>query len=292
LRYYLKYAVGMQEAEPDRVEWNARDFGTVAHAIMERWGRDPDARNLTHAQSILDWLTTERSRIVDNQFGTRVPLAVRIQSEALHQRLAWLAQVQAKSRADGWEIIEIERKIEIPVGNTTLVAKIDRIDRHCDNGALRIIDYKTGKVKGVESEHRRKITSQTVIASHLGTDSPAVYQNIHHDKPVDFLWHNLQLPLYASAVKDLLGAVPTPCYFTLGATEADVAIHSWEDFSNTDLDAARACAEWIVGKISSGDFWPPAEKVSYDDFAVLAAGRTLPEMFLPLNPMGCASLNA
>jgi ATP-dependent helicase/nuclease subunit B len=197
----------------------------------------------------------------------------------LRQRLAWLAHVQAASRADGWEIIDVEAKIEIPIGEATVVGKIDRIDRHRDHGALRIIDYKTGKVKGVESEHRQKITAATVIPAHLAGNSPAVHDGVANGKPVDFLWRNLQLPLYALAVSNRDSCVPTPCYFTLGATAADVAIHAWEDFAATDIEAARACTEWIVGQIAAGIFWPPAEALRYDDFAVLAAGRTCEEMF-------------
>ena len=278
-RFYLKHAVGMQSPEPDRVEWNARDFGTVAHAIMERWGHNPEARNLTKPEPLRTWLCAELDRIVAEWFGPRVPLAVRVQAEVLRQRLAWLAQVQAATRAAGWEIIAVESKIEIPVGSAVVVGKIDRIDRHRDHGTLRVIDYKTGKVRAVESEHRQKIIASTVVPAHLGNDSPAIHGGVVNGKPVDFLWRNLQLPLYAMAVRDRDGSVPTPCYFTMGATAADVAIHEWTDFSLVDLAAARACCEWIVSQITAGVFWPPAEKIRYDDFAVLAAGRTCEEMF-------------
>jgi hypothetical protein len=53
------------------------------------------------------------------------------------------------------------------------------------------------------------------------------------------------------------------------------------DFSAADLDAAWVCTEWLVKRIASGVFWPPAEKVLYDDFEVLTAGRTLLEMVAP-----------
>jgi ATP-dependent helicase/nuclease subunit B len=283
-RFYLKHALGMQRPEPDRVEWNARDFGTVAHEIMERWGRDPEARDFTQPAALSAWLAAALDSCVAEGFGQRVPLAVRVQTEALRQRLAWFARVQAISRAEGWEIIEVESKFEIPFGDTVLVGKIDRIDRHRHSGTLRVIDYKTGKVEGVEKEHRKKITSSTVLPAHLSDDCPAVYGNPPDGKTAAFLWCNLQLPLYALAVSKRTDNLPMPCYFNLGATEAEVAIHEWTDFSATDLEAARVCSEWLVGQITSGVFWPPAEKVRYDDFAVLAAGRTLPEMVSPLDP--------
>ena len=285
-RYYLKHALRMQRPEPDRVEWNARDFGTITHDVLERWGRDPEARDLTNPARLHAWFSAELDRIVAAHFGPRLPLAVRVQSEVLRQRLAWLAHTQAASRADGWEIIEVEHKLEIPVGTATVVCQIDRIDRHRDHGGLRIIDYKTGHIDGIESAHRRKITASTVLPAHLASDSPAVYAGMQNGKPAAFLWSNLQLPLYALAVSQRDGSVPTPCYFTLGATAAAGTILAWSDFSDTDLAAAQSCAGWLVAQITAGVFWPPADKVRYDDFAVLAAGRSLAEMVMPLAPAG------
>ncbi len=278
-RFYLKHGAGMQRPEPNRIEWNARDFGNVAHEIMERWGRDTEARDFSKTETIHAWLSAELDRIVAEWFGSRVPLAVRIQTEALRQRLLWLARIQACNRAEGWEVIEVEHKFEIHAGDSTLVAKIDRIDRHHESGMLRVIDYKTGKVAGVEKAHRRKITAKTVLPAHLGSDGPAVYSGEDKGKPADFRWINLQLPLYALAIRNRDGVMPVPCYFTLGATEADVALHEWLDFSSEDLEAAKECADWIASQISSGVFWPPAEKVDYDDFAALTAGRNFEDMF-------------
>ena len=277
-RYYLKNVVGMQGTDTGRGEWNARDFGTVAHEVLERWGRDVNARALEDADALHDWLSNELDRVVVEWFDKRPPLSVRIQTEALRQRFLWLARVQAAERADGWEIVDVERKVEIPVGDALLVAKIDRIDRHRETGRLRVLDYKTGKVDGVEKAHRRKITASTVLPAHYTLDDPVVYESAEKGKSANFRWHNLQLPLYASAVTGREGTLPIPCYFTLGATESDVAIHEWADFETADLDAANACAAWVAEQIAAGVFWPPAEKVTYDDYAILSAGRTLEEM--------------
>jgi ATP-dependent helicase/nuclease subunit B len=278
-RFYLKHAVGMRTPEPDRGEWNARDFGNVAHEVLERWGRDPEARDLSKTEALHAWLLAELDRVVAGWFGRRLPLAVRIQTEALRQRFLWFARVQACNRAEGWEVIEVEHKFEIPAGEATIVAKIDRIDRHCGDGTLRVIDYKTGKVSGVAKAHRRKISARTVLPAHLGEAGPAVYSGSENGKPADFRWINLQLPLYAVAIRNRDGGMPVPCYFTLGSTAADVDLQVWEDFSEPDLEAARKCADWIAERITAGAFWPPAEKVEYDDFSVLTAGRKIEEMF-------------
>jgi ATP-dependent helicase/nuclease subunit B len=278
-RYYLKYGLNMQSPEPERAEWNARDFGTVAHEVLERWGRDPDARDSDKADVIHAWLSTELDRVVAEWFAKRVPLAIRIQTESLRQRLLWLARVQAEHRLDGWEIVDVERKVELPVGEAMIVAKIDRIDRHRETGKLRVLDYKTGNVESVDRSHRKKLGASSVLPAHLSLECPAVYEHTEKGKSANFLWHNLQLPLYAAALVIRGETMPAPCYFTLGTTEAETDILEWSDFECHDLEAARACAGWVAGQIANGVFWPPAEKVKYDDFAVLAAGRTFGEMF-------------
>jgi ATP-dependent helicase/nuclease subunit B len=285
-RYYLKNVAGMQDPETARMEWNARDFGTVAHEVLERWGMDGEAREFEKTEALAGWFSAELDRVVTARFGRQVPMAVRIQTESLRQRLAWLARVQGCERVSGWQVVDVERKVELPVGDAVIVAKIDRIDRHRETGELRVIDYKTGRVNGVAEEHRKKIIASTVMPAHLGLDSPAVYEGVDKGKPVSYRWVNLQLPLYAAAQVRLGNPLPRPCYFTLGATMGEVGLYEWTDFTRSELDSAQACADWIAGNIACGVFGPPAEKVAYDDFQILAAGRALAEAVQPIGEGG------
>lgn len=280
-RFYLKHALGMQVPEPQRVEWNARDFGTVVHEVLERWGRDPLARGFTDESKLRDWFLAELERVTGEWFAARVPLAVRLQTESMRQRLAWFAKVQCEIRAEGWETIEVESKFEIPIGKFVVVGKIDRIDRHTPSGALRVIDYKTGGVANVDGEHRKKITAHTTLPAHVPEDSPVVHHVFTKGKSTGHRWTNLQLPLYAAALRDRMEILPAPCYITLGATAADVKLNEWPGFGALDLTAANECAAWIVERIAERVFWPPAEKPEFDDFAALAAGRPLDEMCEP-----------
>ena len=120
------------------------------------------------------------------------------------------------------------------------------------------------------------------MPEHLGADSPAVYAGQIKGKPAEFRWTNLQLPLYAEAVRRRDGVIPSLCYFTLGNTESEILIQEWADFSSTDLDAAMSCAEWIVAQIKAQVFWPPAEKTDYDDFSILCGGRSMAEVSSPV----------
>lgn len=275
-RFYLKHVVGMRQTESNRVEWNARDFGTAAHEVLERWGKDVEARELEKTETLAAWFSAELDRVVAEWFGKRVPMAVRIQAESLRQRLTWLARIQACQRAAGWQVVDVERKVELAAGQSLLVAKIDRIDRHRETGQLRVLDYKSGAVDGVDKAHRSKVLASTQLAAHL-TDSPALHERSETGRVVTYRWVNLQLPLYALALVRRGEDLPQPGYFTLGATAADVGVHAWADFSQEDLDAAQACAEWLAGQVSNNVFGPPAEKVRYDDYRILGAGRDLRE---------------
>ena len=87
-------------------------------------------------------------------------------------------------------------------------------------------------------------------------------------------WTNLQVPLYSWAIEDVTEAG----YFVLGAAEKEVGLSLWNGFSDEDRESALACARWVIGQVKNEVFWPPAEKVKYDDFSLLAMGRNLEEM--------------
>lgn len=287
-RFYLKHLARMRETEPDRIEWNARDFGNVAHQILDRWGKDESARDSSDAGEIHRWVSAELDRVVREWFGERIPLAVRIQTESLRQRLGWFARIQAQTRAGGWQVLHTEQRFEIDAGPIRIHGVIDRIDHHAESDTWRVIDYKTGKEGSVVSEHQSRIGSSTRLPAHLGEDGPAVYTKTENtDKPQATRWTNLQLPLYAAAMRQEQATVlAVPCYFKLGETESDVKLDAWETFGEEDLDAAIACANWIVSQIHQGIFSPPAEKITYDDLDALSYGKPVDAVFHPI-PTAC-----
>lgn len=276
-RYYLKHVIGMSAIEPNRPEWNPRDFGTVAHEVLERWGNDTEAREFSKTEALEKWFLAELDQVVAEWFGKTPPLAVRIQKEAMVRRFQWLARVQACERAAGWRVIDVERKILIPVGDASIVAKMDRVDLNEHDGRHRVIDYKTGKVDSVDKAHRRKISSPEKLPPHTPWDSPVIHGGMEKGKQVNYQWVNLQLPLYASAVVARGEEFPIPAYFTFGHTEADVRVHEWHGFTEDDLASATACAKWIAERISGREFWPPAPSPTYDDYHFLGYGHPLEE---------------
>ncbi len=278
-RFYLKNICKMGAPEPDRREMNARDFGSITHLVVEIWGRDPEKNRLTDPEKIAASLSSTLDDVILQEFGKKPPLAIRIQTQAMRQRLEWFAAVQAQTAAEGWEIIEIESKFEIPSGAFHISGKIDRIDRHRESGEIRVIDYKTGKAENVELAHRKKITANTKTPPHLPEGCPA-FMTSPDGKPS--IWKNLQLPLYALARSNDSASTPIPAYIHLGQTGENVKLSLWDGFSREDLESAKACMDWITSRLSEHAFWPPAEKVEYDDFALLSQNSPLAEAFAEL----------
>lgn len=278
-RFYLKHIARASQPEPDRREMNHRDFGSITHKVLEIWGKDAEARKLSDPKALLAYLDEALDRTIFGQFGNQPPLAVRIQEHSIRQRLAWFASKQVVSIAEGWEIIDAERKISFESAGLKINGTIDRIDRHRETGQLRVIDYKTGKVEKTESQHRKKITAKTQIPPHITETSPARHTAPDGKGVSEFLWKNLQLPLYALAESENSTDVPIPCYIKLGSTEKEVDFIEWSSFSKEDLESAKSCMDWIATSIHQKLFWPPAPKVQYDDYALLSQNTHLEQAF-------------
>ncbi len=264
-RYYLERVLGMNEPEPERAEWNHRDFGNVIHEVLEGWGRDEFLRDSADAAEISKHLKQSLDEIVSRHFGEELPLAVSLQVESMRLRLGWFAAEQAKIRAEGWQIVEVEKDFELEIAGVVVSGQIDRIEQH-DDGRVRVLDYKSSKeAKDVVREHQRKYRRNPPL--HLSVEEVMA--------PGGAIWTNLQVPFYA----DAFGQVDEIGYFALGQDEMNVKITPWVNFGEEEKDSARRCAEWIVGQVQQEIFWPPADKVAYDDFQDLAYGRNLTEAF-------------
>lgn len=278
-RFYLKHVLNMQTADPSRCEWNSRDFGNIIHAVLEAWALDPAARELRDATLLRGWLHTRLDHEVSLAAGSSLPLALHIQKESAANRLAWFAREQAVL-ADEWEVMEAEKKFSLDLNGITVTGKIDRIDRHRSNGALRVIDYKTGSTKSPSEAHTKKNTKAP--PAHLPPGCPAFFELTDaKGKSVEHIWTNLQLPLYAAFISETEHRDAIPCFFNLSETEHATGIKEWQNFDPTLAEDALECARWISRRIKDAVFWPPAEAPEYDDFAQLTAGRTLAETCLP-----------
>jgi ATP-dependent helicase/nuclease subunit B len=257
-RFYLKHVLRMDEQDDWKRAPDALDFGILVHDALQRMGEDPELRLCTDARVISDFLTNRAERWVKRQYGSAPALPIRMALHAARQRLEAAALVQAQLAAEGWEIVKVEQPFKKEVGGLTVKGKIDRVDRHRDTGALRVIDYKTTD------------SASDPARAHLSTvrdDTPGYAQVSVAGKQKR--WTDLQLPLYATLGVESPDSPPEPAYFALPRAVSDTALLPWPTFDADLAGAAFDAAEAIAAQIREGVFWPPAERVTYDEFEAL-----------------------
>jgi hypothetical protein len=268
-RYALEKRLRLREASDRATELDPLQFGILAHAVLERFGADEDARDATDPEVIEAFLLEALRRAGTERFGPRPMPAVRIQLARLEQRLRAFARVQARERADGWVIrltehafdedavLEVPGQDPMPIRGT-----IDRIDRHEPTGRWRILDYKTGD-RG-ESPHQ---------THHGGVRLPDVDAG-----PVE--WHDLQLPLYRylaarQGVTD--GDDVQLAYFNLPKKSEEVEIKpaAW---TPAHIDDAIERARDVVRGIRAGAYeMNPGIHSPWDQYARICQTYTLSE---------------
>ena len=249
-RFYLKHALKMEPVDPFKSELDALDFGTLCHAALEVMGREPTLRDCTDAAGLREFLLREADRIVRDRYGAELTLPLLVQLESARQRLGRAAEVQAEQRAAGWVVEHVERKFELAFGGVTMSGKMDRVERHAETGAVRVVDFKTSdKAVTPLAAHvravRREETAPEWARFSLGGK--------------ELVWIDLQLPLYLEALAAEFGGAAGAGYFNLPKAVGETALSLWEDYDAAWRAAARRCVEGVAAGVTAGIFWPPAE---------------------------------
>lgn len=260
-RFYLKHALKMETVDPFKSELDALDFGTLCHDALEAMGREPALCDCTDPVVLREFLLARVDRRARERYGAELTLPLIVQLESARQRLARAAEVQAEQRGAGWVIEHVERKFELLLGAVTVSAKIDRVERHTETGAVRVIDYKTSD-KGVAplAAHVRSVRR--------GETAPDWARFTVGDK--ELVWTDLQLPLYLEALAGEFGVATGAGYFNLPKAVGETGLMLWEDYDAAWRSAARRCAEGVAAGVTAGIFWPPAEVPPRDEDEVFA----------------------
>jgi ATP-dependent helicase/nuclease subunit B len=261
-RFYLRTVLRMESVDPAKSELDAMDFGTLCHAALEAMGRNAALRDCTDAALLREFLLGELARQVRARFGANLTLPLVIQAESARQRLAQAAEVQARERAAGWVIADVERKFSVEIAGLTVSGKIDRIDRHAETGAVRLLDYKTSdKPVTPDGAHLR--------APRRDETPPEWAVVIVEGKAR--VWQDLQLPLYRHALAAELGGDVGCGYFNLPRAVGDTGLARWEHFTPELQAGALAAAAGVCAAIRAGEFWPPSPRIDEerDEFAAL-----------------------
>lgn len=254
-RFWLRRIEGLRTTDADPMELDAPAFGSLAHAVLDDFGRGPVAES-DDPDAITAFLEQTLRAIAAERFGPVPPPAVRIQLRRLERRLGAFARVQAAHRRAGWRIEAVE--IDLPESALLVIpdeaplritGRIDRVDRHEDDGSLLIIDYKTSdKARTPEKSHR----------------------------PDGATWEDLQLPLYEH-LRDR-ERFDGPAHVGYGllpkqADDAHIAVAAWTD---AELAEAIETARDVVRSIRAGQFGPLADRPpAFDQFERICQSRVL-----------------
>ncbi len=275
-RYYLTHAKRMSAVETQKRELDAAEFGQIIHHAFHRLFQDTDMRDSTHPSKIADFLEAAARDYVHAQFGQRPAPLITLQLDSILQRLRHAATIEATNRQQGWQCIEAELQIgtqddAMPflIAEARLSGRIDRVERHAD-GSLRIVDFKSSdKANEPHKTHFKAITSRTKLTE---ADEWKCF-DLPEGKRA--MWLDLQLPLYAAAMRQRGQSVSRVAYFALPKSIQDTAILEWNGFDEALIESALNCAAEAVKRIRSGQFWPPAER---------SPNKTFDEMLL-LDPL-------
>lgn len=302
-RYYYERIYRAKEQEDRSLEMDPLEFGTVAHAVLEKFGRE--CRN-GECGEITGFLlkTMEsvfRKQIFGGDFGV-----VELQKEILRNNLTAFSGVQTALFEEGWRIKAVEESIAINWDelyneyfsdhgewrkNITIVGKLDRLDcRTADSGdhkIWRVVDYKTGN-KGDSPA-----TRHWGGAAALWTDD-AEEERMRKVPGGKKYWTDLQLPLYSVIVRHILqqrgelGAEDEieSGYFNLPVAYAFTGVELFRELSEKEmLESAVACADYVLRRIFVDRvFWPPrAEKDMFDPLRARIGVYRAEDMIPPEN---------
>lgn len=255
-RFYLRHILRLDEVDDSPREMDPRQFGTVLHDVLDRFGRDETIRSAANAEAIEEFLNAEVTRVVKWRFGVVRTAATDVQIQRLRLRLEMFACWQAQRVAQGWRIRYAEENdpdqradvVDFPIGDGQTIqlrGRIDRIDENVKTGEWVIFDYKSSDSgKSPEETHIRRNRS--------GPDR----------------WVDLQLPLYRHLARALPvdgGQEYKVGYILLPGDLGKVgdAVAGWKP---SDFEEADELARQIATRVVSEKFWPPAANVEWPDF--------------------------
>ena len=278
-RFFLKRVVKMERYEANKTEMNALDFGSLVHAVLEKFGRDGSMRDSISGKEIQHYFDDLLEKEMFLRYGGDPNLALKIQAEIAKSRLHRLAILQADQAATGWRIIDVEldigKNIVWDIEGHPIKMQIDRVEQHQQTGEIRVMDYKTSSraidpmeahITNFKPEENRPICGKILPPS-----SPKA--------KTERRWKNLQLPIYAWFAQQhyKCSEIPSIGYINLPNTLSDTSFSIWEDFDSDLLDNAKEWTSNAIKQIQQSDFFQPAslqnKEENWDEYSKLAQGN-------------------
>jgi ATP-dependent helicase/nuclease subunit B len=277
-RFCFRKALSLDSGPEAAREMDAAVFGNLIHYTLESYALSiiPTGEKMLQLDEAC--IRKEVQKLLQKealrQFGPQPAPAVRVQIANAEARLNAFAREQAQCFADGWIILEAERKLKaygddpLCIGSLRLSGIIDRIEQHAESGQLRVMDYKTfSSLKKPSDTHFAPISHNWL--------SEALVEVQQKRGLKEKTWKNLQLPLYRRILEhwypeESKTLTPTTAYFILPSDPNESGIYPFEEMDDTNnpelYQSALNCAEAVAAHITRGLYWPPQPfRGSWDD---------------------------
>ena len=260
-RFFLRHILRMQRVDFETRELSPAAFGTLFHDTVAKLKGDTLDQTV-ESGDLIKRLHAIAEHIFVHRYGTHLSFALRLQREALMERIVSFAKHQYEDiiLSGNTRILNTEESFEIPLESFVLKGRIDRIDKR--GNQLELIDYKTGN----QPKH-----PESIHLSPLGQKAPSVHlpeEAFFKQNGKSYCWTDLQLPLYRLAKEAKNEEALSLAYFNVGQTIDKSGIVRWDNFSQEQQSSANACAAAILRQIKKGIFWPPNQNYNeaYDEF--------------------------
>jgi len=221
LRFWLKKLLGIDPGDAydaDKVELDAKEYGTLLHSILkdlvDQYRKKPDDKSPEELEKLMQ---AEADRLLkvkldgcyaDGSGALSLPLEKT--HRTMEASLRAFVACHVKDLFDGWEVCLLEQTLEASMSSDgdkpfLFSMMVDRVDYHPVENKWRIIDYKTNDKKPGDTHYKRMSRLETFEKLMTGFELLEVDGNMYR-------WNDVQLPLYAYALKNCKSELPEGTY--------------------------------------------------------------------------------
>lgn len=254
--FYLRHVLRLEPFDSNQCELDNGQFGELCHQALADLGVEKSLSDCTDEKVLRDFVRQRFSDKMAYRYGRSRTVPLIIQERAAHQRLGRVAAILAGERQAGWRVLEqdgIEWKFEdghaLQLAGSMVVGQIDRIERHEEDGRLRVLDFKTGEKAGLPE------------ASHIAgsrTKRPPHGRDYFYLPDGKRIWKDLQLPLYAAAAQARYAEPIQTAYILMPKALEETRLAGWSIDEATQASALR-CACGIIEDVRAGRYFPCAD---------------------------------